>query len=107
MWEQVSDRVRVESGPPRKKAVATRELLDNNVTHKKYQVGAPDSFNRIIQLGQVIDYVDWYVPEDQWVWNVYLLDESTGRYWPIENSPFESKDQAMAAAEQLAAETEV
>lgn len=70
---QLSATVRVEDGPVRKRATATKELLDDTVTAKHYRVGSKDSLGKIIKLGQDMDYIDWKSRER--VWNVYQETE--------------------------------
>lgn len=79
MMIQISDRVRIESGPERKHAIATKELLDNSVTHSLYQEGVYDSAGNTIVLGQEMEYLDHYGPK---VFYVYEMD-GTGRYLPM------------------------
>lgn len=89
---QVSDTVRVETSPRRKRAVATKELLDDAVTAKHYraprkatreeianpnvrtigdQVVSIDAMGKPIKLGEEMDYIDWKAPADNHTWNVY------------------------------------
>ena len=65
--------IRVESGPPRKKGIATDKLLDNLVTASHYQVGNFDAYGKVIEHGKEMDYVDWKTEEV--VFNVYELKE--------------------------------
>ena len=96
MLIQISDRVRIETGPERKTAIATEELLDNAVTHSLYQVGVFDSAGNTIVLGQEMEYLDHYGPK---VFYVYRKDE-TDRYQPM--GFYDTAKDAVAAAEKLA-----
>ena len=69
---QVSASVRVESGAKRETAKATKELLDDTVTHPGYKVGERDALGKVIALGKEMTFLDWYGPE---VWYVYKLTE--------------------------------
>lgn len=94
MLIEISDTIRIEDAPPRKQAVATKELLDNAVTAKHYQGPRkatkeeiddpnvmtkgterffPDSFGKPIELGKPMDYIDWKCAPEARVWNVYQL----------------------------------
>ena len=70
---EIDNKVRVEAGPVRKRAVATEALLSDDVTSAHYKVGSPDALNKIIELGQPMDYIDWKSPAR--VFYVYQLDE--------------------------------
>lgn len=97
----ISQDVHIESGPPRKRAIATPALLDDKVTHEKYQVGALDSYNKPIVLGEMMDYVDWYAPPEAHVFNVYRMNPGTGRHDIMSIHP--SLEEARASAEALIA----
>lgn len=90
---QVGDKVRIEPGPVRKKAVATKELLDDGVTAAHYHeprqepildgagkptgemktVVAIDALSNPIKLGQEMDYIDWKAKAR--VFYIYVLEE--------------------------------
>lgn len=74
MLIDVNATVRIEDGPPRKRAVATEELLSDVATAGHYQVGEPDALGNPIVLGQEMDYIDWKCTSR--VWNVYKLTDS-------------------------------
>lgn len=69
MIVQLSDKYRAESGPVRKEAVATTELLSNEVTAEHYQEGKFDAMGKTIKLGEKMTYLDyrnarcWYLYE--------------------------------------------
>ncbi len=96
MLVKISDTVRIEDGPPRKRAVATEELLSNQATADHYQASRDatpeeiedpsidtkggkrkflDSMGKPIELGQEMDYIDWKAPPEERVWNVYQLED--------------------------------
>lgn len=56
---QIGESVRIESGPLRKTATATEELLDNAVTASHYQVDRADADGKPIQIGEDMTYLDW------------------------------------------------
>lgn len=58
----IGDRVRVERGPRMVTAIATEELLDDNVTAGHYKVGGFDKLGKPIVLGQEFTYLDWLGP---------------------------------------------
>ncbi len=65
--------VRVENGPRRRMAVATKQLLSDAVTAPHYQENLRDAFGAVIKLGQHMTYLDYY---GEWVWYVYKWDGS-------------------------------
>lgn len=100
MLIQVSDTVRVESGPRRKKAKATEALLRDDVTAPHYQVDKKDALGKPIKIGEDMNYLDWLGTP---VWYVYELKEDpTGRprYVPV-GDPHETREAAVAAAQAL------
>lgn len=56
---QIGENVRIETGPIRKVAKATLELLDNEVTASHYQPDALDAVGQPIELGSDMTYLDW------------------------------------------------
>lgn len=72
---EIDGRFRIESGPVRRREIATEELLSDKVTAEHYQVGRPDALNNIITLGEPMDFIDWRSPER--VFYVYALEEVT------------------------------
>lgn len=68
---QVSPTVRVEAGPCVKTAIATPELLDDEVTLSHYREGAPDKLGKKIVLGEEMTYADW---KGEYEWKVYKLE---------------------------------
>jgi len=98
---EIGSTIRVENGPARKTATATKELLDNRVTAEHYQVGAFDAMGKRIVLGESMIYLDYY---GEWVWYIYQLkDDATapeGKRWMpagIETT----KERALTAAHLL------
>jgi hypothetical protein len=65
---KISETIVIESGPAKKKAIATEELLSDAVTAGHYKVGAKDAMYRPIVLGEEMTYLDWL---GEWVWYVY------------------------------------
>lgn len=55
----IGDDIRIESGPRRVEAVATEELLANEVTAEHYVVGGKDALGKEIVLGEPMTYLDW------------------------------------------------
>lgn len=107
MLIEISDTVRVEDAPPRKRAIATEKLLSDTVTAKHYQVGAPDALGNEIALGKKMDYIDWRCSEEERVWNVYQLqlvkdpatEEEVERFVPVSSHP--NQEEAEIAAKAL------
>jgi hypothetical protein len=65
---KISETVVIESGPAKKKAIATYELLSDSVTAGHYKAGAKDAMYKPIVLGQEMTYLDWL---GEWVWYIY------------------------------------
>jgi len=65
---KISETIVIESGPAKKKAIATEELLSDAVTAGHYKVGGRDAMNKPIVLGEEMTYLDWL---GAWVWYVY------------------------------------
>lgn len=98
--------VLIEYGPVYKTAVATEELLSNEITAAHYQVGAPDSMGKVIEIGQAMTYVDWL---GEHAWFVYKdtpmsEDEAETRgvapgssYWAlVDSKPTQEEAEAFA-----------
>lgn len=60
--------VRIESGPAKRVAKATKKLLDNRSTKSHYQVGRFDAVGKVIQLNKPMTYLDWF---GTYVWYIY------------------------------------
>ncbi len=71
----IDGKFRIEKGPLRKKAIATKELLDDEVTAAHYKVGAPDSLGKPIVLGQEMNYIDWKNRRTEFTFTVYQLKD--------------------------------
>lgn len=81
---EIDGRVRVERGPRMLTAVATEELLSNEVTASHYKVGGLDKLGKVIVLGEEMTYLDWlgkhvfhlyeYCVEDWTGPNTFVLD---------------------------------
>ena len=63
---ELTDTVRVESHPPRKRATATEALLSDTVTARHYKEGAADAKGNPIKLGEPMDFIDWYDRNHDW-----------------------------------------
>jgi hypothetical protein len=106
MLIEISDTVRVEDAPPRKRAKATEALLSDTVTAKHYQAGMPDALGNEIVLGEPMDYIDWRCSEEERVWNVYQLievkdpqtGETTNRFLPVSSHPTQEEAEIAAKA---------
>ena len=57
---EIGKTIRIEDGPPRKKTIATAEVLDNRITAKHYQIGKFDAMGKNIVLGEEMTYLDYY-----------------------------------------------
>lgn len=122
---QIGDKVRVEVGPKLLEAIATEELLSDDVTAGHYQVGRRDSVGDIIVLGEPMKYLAWggrTTPGEQshYVYQVTprpvldeagapVLDESGAptfvddpNHWVLVDA-FDTPEQAMAQAGAIAA----
>ncbi len=89
---EIEDRVRIESGPLRKQATATAEILSDDVTAKHYHEGGIDALGKKIVLGQPFDYIDWKNRERAFY--VYILD--TDGVWQRGDS-FGTYEEALGA----------
>jgi hypothetical protein len=69
---EIGSTIRVENGPARKTAIATKELLDDKVTASHYQVGAFDAMGNRIVLGEPMTYLDY---RGELVWYIYQLGQ--------------------------------
>ena len=98
MLIDISDTVRIEDGPPRKTARATKELLSDAVTAAHYKEGGIDAEGKKITLGQTMSYIDWKCAVDARVWYLYRKS-AEGKFLPI--STHDSEDAARAAAAAL------
>jgi len=97
---QISPRVRVEPGPVRRVAVATKELLSDEATARHYLAGAFDAAGKPIEEGKEMTYLDY---RGKRVFKVYLLEpaEDGERYvWQSEHDTYEA---AVAEASRIAA----
>jgi hypothetical protein len=68
---EIGTTVRVENGPARKTAVASKALLEDAVTAHHYAVGQKDAMGKVIVLGEPMTYLDYL---GTWVWYVYQLE---------------------------------
>ena len=91
---EIGDTIRIEDGPPRKKAIATAEVLDDKITAKHYQKGRLDAMGKKIVLGEEMTYLDYY---GQHVFYVYQFDGE--RYQPA--GVAETEKEARTIAEGL------
>lgn len=106
---QVTDTICVDFGKVRKRAIATEELLSDDVTASHYKlvmgkdakgedVPGRGADGEVIKLGEEMEYLDHRSKTLEWV--VYQNDGD--RYQPVSRHP--SEEEAVAAAEQLAGE---
>lgn len=72
---QVSATVRIEPGPRRLKAIATKALLDDKVTHPGYREGGRDAAGKTIVLGQEMVYLDIYSAPGYYVYKEIEMEE--------------------------------
>lgn len=80
---EIDGKVRIESGPARLRAKATKELLSDDVTATHYKVGAIDAVGKKIELGKEMTYIDWKSRDV--VFYIYKLgkdDEGVQRWLP-------------------------
>jgi hypothetical protein len=63
---EIDGAVRVESGPVRKHAIATTDLLSDAVTAAHYKVGGRDALGKPIKIGEPMDYIDWLSSDRAW-----------------------------------------
>ncbi|MBW2647701.1 MAG: hypothetical protein JRE23_16300 [Deltaproteobacteria bacterium] len=89
---EIGDTIRIEDGPPRKKATATAEILDDKVTAKHYQKGRFDAMGKTIVLGEEMTFLDYY---GKHVFYVYKHDGE--RWQPV--GVAETEDEAHTIAE--------
>lgn len=83
---EIDGKVRIEPGPVRRRAIATKALLADEITASHYKVGARDALRKPIKLGEMMDYIDWKSPER--VFYVYQrLDLKVGDTDPITGKP--------------------
>jgi hypothetical protein len=68
---EIGTTIRIENGPARKDAIATKELLDDTVTKSHYAVGLRDALGKVIVLGESMTYLDYF---GDWAWYVYVLE---------------------------------
>lgn len=93
---EIDGKVRIDTGPRRKQAVATEEILGDEVTATHYKVGGRDALGKVIALGEEMTYLDWLGDR---VFYVYKLNE--GR-WVFKCSA-ESYEEAISKASELLA----
>lgn len=91
---EIDGRIRVESGPVRRTAEATEEVLATLPDH--YAVGKPDALGKTIALGEPMDFIDWLAPERAF----YVYELVDGRWQP--RGAYATEDAALSAAATLA-----
>jgi hypothetical protein len=99
-------KARIEIGPLRKQAVASKELLSDEVTAAHYKVGGRDALGKPIELGKPMDYIDWKSQER--AYTVYELapvtttvdgkDKTVTRWLPRGSYPTEAEAMSQAIA---------
>lgn len=92
MLIQVTDKLRVEDGPARKRAMATPELMEKLKAH--YTMGGIDALGKRIIKDQHFDYLDW---DGSRVWYAYKMDVA-GIYQPVGVSPIQAEAMKLAKA---------
>lgn len=118
-------RFRIEAGPALKRAKATPDLLDDAKTAAHYQPGLNDAKGEEIVVGKPFRYLDYlndavfylfekvdvdpadpespyHVPEGSVTLREGNVDVSQYTYVYEERGTFESEDEAVAGAEQIA-----
>lgn len=65
---EISDTVRVESGPVRRRAIASHDTLSDGVTARHYKAGRFDAEGKVILLGQEMTYLDY---RGDWAYHIY------------------------------------
>lgn len=75
---EISETVQIERSHQRKVAIATEELLSNDVTASHYAVGQVDANGNKIVLGQEMAYIDWLGPRNTW----YVYQKIEDRFQP-------------------------
>jgi hypothetical protein len=125
---EIDGKVRIEVGPARIKAIATKELLDDKVTAAHYQVSQPvfdpsdpkkqigwtsvDALGKPIKLGEEFTYIDWkgLQPPVHYVYTLETVEEvnditgvktKVDRWLPKDAKPTEQE--ALSAATSIAA----
>jgi hypothetical protein len=93
---EIGEAIRVENGPARRTAVATKALLDDAKTARHYRVGEKDAMGKVIVLDAPMTYLDY---KGAWVWYVYKFDADEGRWLPVAVEA--TKDLALTAAHLL------
>lgn len=87
---ELSDSLRAEDGPRRKRGKATPRRMDYLKSH--YRVGGVDSMGKPIRWHKEFDYIDW--PGDR-IWNLY--EHRGGRWRPC--GAFETLDKLKSSLE--------
>lgn len=100
------DKVVIEYGPVYKTAVATEELLANDVTASHYCVGSPDSLGKAIVLGEPMTYIDWLGEHAWFIFKRAIMPDDLAyarglergtKYWALaESKPTKEEAEALA-----------
>ena len=102
---QIGANIRVERGPARVDAIATEELLSNEVTADHYVEGAFDAIGRRIVLGEPMTYLDWRGKRSFYLYRLEAVEvpghDDAVPVW-IEQGAFETEDAAINAGLALA-----
>ena len=93
----VGDSVILERGCVRRKAIATEELLSNDVTQSHYVVGRLDALGKEIVLGEEMAYIDWKSSDRVW----YIYSQSGKK---LEDQSFVEYEDALNYAMNLTEE---
>ena len=108
---EINERVRVELGPQIVELDCTEANLSDTVTHPQYKNGGKDAYGKTIGSEAKMNCVDWRSKLVPHLWKIYEIQEVTeindnGDEEVCEKfvkvSEFEGKDEAIAAAIELA-----
>lgn len=75
-----NDQVRVEKGPQLRRAKATEAILADDKTAPHYQLGARDSFGKVIEEGKEFAYLDVFGDPVWYLFEKVELAEDDPRY---------------------------
>jgi hypothetical protein len=106
---EIDGKVRIEVGPARIKAIATKEILDDKVTAAHYAVGLPDALGKPIKIGEEFTYIDWkgLKPQVHYVYALETVEEvndvtgakaKVDRWLPKDVKPTEQEALSVATA---------
>lgn len=96
---EIDGRVRIESGPILKTAVATVQTLGDDVTAGHYTEGKRDARGKVIVLGEEFAYLDYRAAHGFYVYELVEAEGETSTW--VERGCYEDRGEAVAAAENL------